>query len=232
MVQLQLMLLGSCRIYRPLIKGSVDGRIVVLNTTDPRWYSHTARGALQSLKIIIGELDPPSHLSDLIFETDESREIQFRSPEILSRADALVVEVCSRKSHDIEGWEANAHRIFGAKRSQDPRLAGLRESNCSEDEIAGDLSQIRRLSNRPVIVVNHIGPTGVERVDAARSRHTSILKRAAERSDCSFFDTAAALQDISSDLALEDVHHYKASFEQTVGEAMADHVISVVPEKH
>lgn len=217
---MNLFLLGSCRIHRPMRRLHSAGKVNLLNYVDPCWFTHTARAARQSLEIICGHKAPPLHLRELFFETDDDRQISFSAPEMVRNADMIMMEICTLKAIDIEGWDVNAHRVRKAKNNKDPRLAASVQRMDTAKEIAEEIDLIVRMSGKKVMVVNHISDTGQPDLDRVRKKLTSTLNDAKEIVPFTLFDTHTVLGDVPFDVALEDVNHYKTSFERSVGNAM------------
>lgn len=217
-------LLGSCRIHRPMRQLDRSGQVTLLNKVDPVWFMHTARAARQSLEVICNLADPPLHLRELIYETDDEREIEFRAPEMVRQADAIVVEVCSIKSIDLEGWEMNAHRMRSAQINGDPRAEACTRTTSTASEIAAEIRKISEISGKDVMVVNHISVTGQPNLDRARSRVTRVLESARDITPFHLFDTAPVLDQVPVETALKDQNHYAPDFELAMGEAMLAHL--------
>lgn len=223
---MNLFLLGSCRIHRPIRKSMDNGHCVLLNRIDPCWFMHTARAARQAVEIIQGEIDPPLELRDLIFETDNQRIIDFRAPDMIRGADALILEICTLSSIDLNGWEANAHRIWHANKEDDPRVRSAVKTMQTSEEIANDIRNISDMTQKPIMVVNHISITGIPELDSSRKILTDTLKDAAKMIDFVLFDTTIVLESVPRSIALKDHNHYTAEFETTLGSAMIAHLQS------
>ena len=219
---MKVFVLGSCRVHRPIRKLSATGAVEQLNIVDPSWFLHNARAARQSLEIILGKTQPPMHLRDLIFETDDARTIAFQAPEMVQEADLIAVEVCTLNSLVIEGWETNTHRASRATKNRDPRIEGASRGKFTAEDIAADIHEIALMSGKPILVVNHIALTGSPDLDQARAMLTQTLTAAAELTPFALFDTASVLADVQLSDALEDCNHYKGSFELTVGEGILE----------
>jgi hypothetical protein len=197
-------------------RGGVD----YLNIADPCWFLHTARAARQALEIVQGQVPPPLHLRDLIFETEDTRAITFQAPEMIQAADILLVEASTLNSIDVEGWELNPHRVWHATRDNDPRIQGAIRRKVTAQDIAADLNAIARNAGKPVVVANHIALTGQPDLDQARASLTQALMLAAEQAPFALFDTAGILTGTPLADALKDHNHYHQDFELTVGQAM------------
>jgi len=217
---MNIFLLGSCRIHRPIRKSMDDGHCALLNRVDPCWFMHTARAACQSVEIIQGKIDPPLDLRELIFETDNERVIDFVAPDMVRDADALVLEICTLSSIDLNGWEANAHRMWRANKEDDPRALSAVKTVDSSEIIADNIKKISDMTHKPIMVVNHISITGIPELDRSRKTLTETLKKAAEIVDFSLFDTASVLDSVPMHIALKDHNHYNTDFELIVGNAM------------
>lgn len=217
---MNIFLLGSCRIHRPIRKSMDDGHCVLLNRVDPCWFMHTARAACQSVEIIQGKIDPPLDLRELIFETDDERVIDFIAPDMIRDADALILEICTLSSIDLNGWEANAHRMWRANNEADPRAISAVKTVNSLEDIADNIKKISDMTHKPIMVVNHIATTGISELDSSRKILTDTLKNAAKMVDFALFDTASVLDFVPTHIALKDHNHYNTGFESTVGNAM------------
>lgn len=217
---MKVFVLGSCRVHRPMRKLADLGKVYHLNAVDPCWFLHTARAARQSLEIIQGKVEPPLHLRDLVFETDNDRTIAFRAPEKVQAADVIVVEVCTLNSIALEGWDANAHRVHRASNAADVRLEGGVRSKSTSEDIAREIRAICGMSEKPVVVVNHIALTGLPALDHARKNLTQTLFAAAEITPFTIFDTGTVLRGVLRNEALHDANHYNKAFELTVGEGI------------
>lgn len=198
-----------------------QGRCVLLNRQDPMWFMHTAEAALQAVRLIRGELEPPLHLREYIFETDNTRQIDFRREHMLAEADVIITEVCTLRSIDVDGWEANAHRMAHARRNGDEVARRAAYHTRSADEVSISIEGIFKRTAKPVLIVNHISPTGIGAVDDTRGQLTAVLSAVAGRSPSyGFFDTGEVLRMHSSEDALEDKDHYRKDFEPVVGDAL------------
>ena len=196
------------------------GKVNFLNAVDPCWFMHTARAARESLEIICGHTHPPLHLRELIFETDNDREINFQAPDLVRKADIIIVEVCTLKSIDVEGWDANAHRMWRAKKDKDPRASSAITKKNTAQEIAEEINLISEISGKKLMVVNHISITGDPQLDRARKTLTATLEDARKIAPFALFDTYSVLNKVPLEAALKDHNHYKADFEHSVGDAM------------
>lgn len=221
---MKLLLLGSCRIHYPL--GSVDeaNNIEILNKVDPMWFMHNVRAAEQSLRIIKGELAPPLHLKELIFETDDSRHIDYVAPDAVSSADAIVIEMCTLKSLRLEGWELNPHRVFREEKKSGKKIEGIEQTFFTPSDIAHYISLIKEQTSKPVLIVNHIRPTNIVPMDVARQKLTDFILTARKTVDFEFFDTTSVLDSVSTETALEDHSHYREEFEPVIGDALVKYI--------
>jgi len=218
--RLKVFLQGSCRIHRPFRALQTSGKVDFLNSVDPCWFSHTARAARQSIEIICGRVAPPFHMRELFFETDDARKIEFLAPDRLALADLLVIEVCTLSSVDVDGWDVNAHRMYSAVKNGDPRADGASKRINTSADIAHEIGVIKEITGKNVMIVNHIGVTGLKAVDDARSSLTRTLEAARQIEAFFLFDTSNALRNVPTELALEDHNHYRREFEAVMGEAM------------
>lgn len=217
---MNIFLLGSCRIHRPIRAISKAGKVNLLNRSDPCWFTHTARAARQSLEIICNHTPPPLHLRELIFETDNNREIDFQAPDLVRKADILIIEICTLRSIDVEGWDANAHRMRRAKIDGDSRVSCSITKEITAKDIAEEISLISKISGKRLMIVNHISITGNQKIDYTRKKLTATLKEANKITPFAFFDTYSVLSGIPFDTALKDYNHYNTDFEFSVGNAM------------
>lgn len=220
-------LLGSCRIHRPMKALHKVGKINLMNVVDPCWFTHSARAARQSLEIICGQNAPPLHLKELFFETAPDREIKFHAPDLVDKADIIIVEVCTLKSIDIEGWDVNAHLVRHAQRNEDPRIASAVRKMTTAEEISEEIRLISEISSKDVMVINHISLTGNLQIDQARRIVTDTIKKANNFTDFTFFDTQSVLNKFPVKTALEDQNHYNKDFERIVGEAIYSHIMKM-----
>jgi len=221
---LNLFLLGSCRIHRPIRKMMDQKKCILLNRKDPLWFMHTSRAALQAIQFIKGELQPPLHLRELIFETDNAREIEFEGNHHLNKTDVLIIEICSLTSIDIDGWEANAHRVNRAEKLENPITKRVTKKKYNAQEIGDDLHEISKKIQKPILLVNHISHTGIEKVDSSRAQLTSILKEVVSRNKkILLFDTAPLIKNSKLEKTIEDNNHYCRDFEPVIGEAILDY---------
>lgn len=201
-------------------KANAAGLCTLLNIDDPLWFMHTSRAARQALDIVMGTVAPPLHLRELVLEIPHTRETVFAAPQLVQQADAVLVEVCTLNAADVQGWEANAHLLWHAKKNNDPRLDLVRHRVETAEEIARNIGEIREMVCKPVMVVNHITPCGIAAVDTARARLTAVLREAETSGGFRLFDTAHVLAYVDPATALQDQNHYKADFEVTMGRAM------------
>ncbi|WP_417714343.1 hypothetical protein [Pseudophaeobacter arcticus] len=221
---MNLLLLGSCRIHYTLGSVIADCAHEVLNEIDPMWFMHNVRAAEQSLRIIMGEEKPPLHLKELIFETDDTRDIKYVAPDVVKNADLLVVEMCTLKSLRLEGWEINSHRIYREESRTGQKIEGVEERYFTAHEIAGHIRKIKDATLKPVMIVNHISTTGISSMDTARRRVTDFTLAAQKMVDFEFFDTASVLNHVPLEQVLEDHSHYRDEFTPVMGHALADHI--------
>ncbi|MDZ4095444.1 MAG: hypothetical protein U1D35_11135, partial [Paracoccaceae bacterium] len=70
---LNVFVIGSCRVWRPLWLMADAGRVVLTNRADPWWFTHTARAAVQFLEVTQTGAEIPPDLKRLILETHPVR---------------------------------------------------------------------------------------------------------------------------------------------------------------
>lgn len=201
-------------------------KCTLVNKIDPCWFTHTSSAALQSLDFVLQRRQPPMHLRELVFETNNDREIDFSGPGLIQSADAVVVEVCTLRSIVIEGFEVNVHRFRKALSNEDPRCEKSIQTTQNARSIRKDLLEIQQRTNKPVILIDHIATTGVPKIDEARAKLTRELDRSVEGTSISFFRTADALYGRRSDTVLDGPNHYKKEFERELGQMIVEFVSS------
>ncbi len=148
-------LLGSCRI---------NGIATNNNLNNVVSYTHNTKEAIQLWKYLKGELVIPAPYNRLCFRigNDENRAVQYNPAwQILTeQSRAVIVEICSRKKYEHNGFHLHhlcvdkrtpEHTKFTAQSILDEHTV----SRQTDQEILDDILELRRLVQRPLIVVTH-----------------------------------------------------------------------------
>lgn len=205
---MKIFLIGSCRVWRPLRPLHTAGMIELTNRSDPQWFTHTSRAAVQFIESALGRRQIPAHLHNLIVETKPSdRQVNFDGRKAIADADAILIEISSLKSFDVDGYEMNQHRL---RRSDlKPPVRTL-----SSADVLGHLASIEAMTGKPLILIDHIpfGPDG--QVIPAREVITNILRDSGR--------AFVSKRDFMRPEWLADTNHHKFEHEAEIGRHILD----------
>lgn len=83
------------------------------------------------------------------------------------------------------------------------------------------LNEIYERVKKPIVLVNHIAHTGIEKIDASRANITSMLAEIASTNNkFLFFDTGPVIKKSEIESPINGNDHYSKEFEPTIGEAI------------
>lgn len=168
------LVLGSCRVFRPLRHVHHDGRIRITDIDGPAWFTHSVAEARQLVEVLAGECAVPGDLRSLVCENLWGGLSVPLGSRALDAVDVVVLEVSTTKSYTVGETRLNMHCLWNAARGLDlptrdvlrgapvtwPERAGrLRElqvGRADPDEIRADVSAIAALTGAPVVLVDHI----------------------------------------------------------------------------
>lgn len=173
---------------------------------------------------MVGEKHPPMHLRDLVYKTDNKREINFDGREAIARADVVIVEVSSLKSKRIDGWDLNLHRAFGAEKRSDPRLSGMTTQGHSTEDMHAHLGALRDMTGKPLILIDHIWTTINNRALPMREILSQRLADVGARDGYGVFHTKSVLSKHRREDCLEDNDHYRDEFAPLMGGKILSYV--------
>lgn len=216
--------LGSCRVSRPIRHLEASGVATMTNRGDPFWYTHSSRAARQLTEIALGKAPFPVGLRPYIVETTPmDRTVEYDGRAAISNADAIVMEISTLNSTDMEGWALNSHLLWSAKRRgiEDPILDQCHKERIPDGDVLRDIEAVMEATGKPLLVVDHIfyRPVAGEPW-RARTQITDLLEKEADRIGFSFLPTRSFLEHVPQETTLEDHDHYRKEFEPVVADAI------------
>jgi hypothetical protein len=108
---MRVLALGSCRIDEPLAAAEDAGDIEYLNRLRSRpVYLHDIHEAIQSVRLVRGEIAMPRGIR--VFAYSRGVNIERRMFSALQRTDWVVVEVCTDKHYEADGWTLNINELY------------------------------------------------------------------------------------------------------------------------
>lgn len=233
----RVLVLGSCRVSRPLRNLHERRLINYVNFDERIWFTHTSAAARQTIGILQGSVNVPNELRSAAFETHLEFTEDMSAPE-LTNVDVVVVEVCSLRRHSVDGFELNAHKVYGEALAagiearqllqgntmslpDEHPLKGLQVTNSTYDSLLADLLDIQVSVGAPVLTVDHLYselPDGSPVPE--REKVSGYLRQIEAENGLAFYSTKPAILKHGSDLALTDQNHYRPAFEPVVADLL------------
>ena len=109
---MRVLALGSCRVHDPLTAADDAGEIEYLNRRFRRKrpaYLHDIHEAIQFAKLVRGELVMPKGID--LFAYEGGLNVDRGMIGAFERADWIVVEVCTDKHYEADGWTLNVNEL-------------------------------------------------------------------------------------------------------------------------
>ena len=133
--------IGSCRVHGPL--SSEMGY-----SSGMPGYTHNAKEAIQHIRLVQKEKVVPSKLRKFVFGRDDNPWRQSQK-DSFNDADIVVVEISTGKINEFDGWylQSNYMSRFGG--------APHGTETYTQDDLAGDIEQLKAITNR-LLIVQHI----------------------------------------------------------------------------
>jgi len=233
----RVLVLGSCRVSRPLRRLHEQGLIDYVNFDERIWFTHTSAGARQTLNVLRGDATIPQLLRPTALETHLTFGEDMSAPGLTS-VDVVVVEVSSLKRHTVDGVELNAHKIYGAAVAagvearqllhgnteglpDEHLLKPMRVTVTRYEELAADLLSIREAVGGAILTVDHLYselPDGSPIPE--REKLSGYLRQAEAEYGIPHYSTKPAIVAHGIDKALSDSTHYRPEFEPVVSELL------------
>ena len=170
--ELRVLAIGSCRVFRPLRRLAIAGKIDLVNTAEDRhWFTHTAAAARQYVEVMLGDKEIPLALRSAAFESDHTWPVDMAMG--IPAVDVVLVEVSSLKNASVASVSLNAHRVYHLAMeagvdyrpvingdtsdlpSEHP-LKSLQVAYTSQQQLSADLKAIRDRVEVPVMTVDHL----------------------------------------------------------------------------
>jgi len=133
--------IGSCRVHGPLSNeaGYSSGM---------SGYTHNAKEAIQHIRLVQKEKVVPAKLRKFVFGRDANPWRQSQK-DSFNGADIVVVEISTGKINEVDGWylQSNYMSQFGG--------APHGTKTYTQDDLAGDIEQLKAITKR-LLIVQHI----------------------------------------------------------------------------
>lgn len=233
----RVLVLGSCRVSRPLRQLRDLGLIDYVNLDERIWFTHTSAGARQTVGVLQGAISIPDELWPAALETHLELSGDISAPH-LTNVDVAVIEISSLRRHSVGGFQLNAHKVYGeavAAGIEAPQLVrgntealpvghplkSMTVSTTTYDDLATDLLEMQATIAAPVLTVDHLYsemPDGTPVPE--REKLSGFLRRLEAEHGIPFYSTKPAILSHGIDKALTDQNHYRPEFESVVADRL------------
>ena len=239
-----MLVVGSCRVFRPLRAADDAGLIRLVNKADNWWFTHSPAGAAQYVDALAGTRDVPVELRPLVCETMIERLPTDLMARHMLDVDAVVVEVSTLRQLTIGDTHLNHQMVWGhlnrlgvtpgpvlwgnaAAVPDGDTVKAMRVGRATRESTVAALRHIRDVVGAPLVTVDHLraqmpdGGVAAERLDI-----TALL---ADLDDFPTWSTGVHIGEAGQS-ALEDQNHWAKSAELPVGRLLAEAVLAVSHE--
>lgn len=227
--------IGSCRIYRPLRSLHKRGMINLLNPSEPSWFTHSIGQAVQYLHVLAGEQTIEGEWRELVGERTFASDLA--EPDLLSKVHLVVLEISVLREAlagslclHIPAVETEAARLKFDPKAATRRGAGvewpqghllhdgLKIVPSSIEDIQSGVDYIKEHCKAPVLLVDHLFYKHADgSTIPARDVITETLPKL---TGSKFWSTRPLIERHGQDTALLDWSHYREDFEPLVGDEL------------
>lgn len=229
--------IGSCRIYRPLRSLHTRGLINLLNPDQPSWFTHSVGQAVQYLQVLAGETTVAGQWRDLAGERTLAPDLA--KPDLLSEVHLVVLEISVLREAlagdvylHIPAIETEAARLKLDPKAATRKGAGvdwpqghllhgsLRIAPSSIEDLQNGVDHIRERCRAPVLLVDHLF---YKHDDGSTIPARDVITETMPKlTGSTFWSTRALIEQHGQDTALLDWSHYREEFEPLVGDCLLE----------
>lgn len=188
--------IGSCRVHGPLRSRPQYQKVL-------SGYTHTAKEAIQRIRYVRGEMQIPDSVAPFIFSRNRAPKTNREYRAALDESDVMLVEVCSGKHIQHQGYWLNLNYALARGLNVEP----------IEVDMAGDIKMLASMVKR-LVVVQHVELAGLDE----RSRVARAVRNACERAGVAVFAPKVKFDDML------DVNHYQNSVVPRIGDQIMEFI--------
>lgn len=223
MNDINLSVIGSCRVYSPIERGLNDNFKIAHGKTN--WFTHSTRDVIQKIKVLNNYLEIPEEYVPLVIN-DVSRYFpEFHREDFFIDTDVFVIEISSIQSNYYNGYELQQWCLRDVKESSNDFHVEVANNAktmiMTYEDIYHDLELINAmLLRRPIIFVSH---NLLKRPDGSVPKPRPIIQKALSdfslnHDNAFYFDPTEVILEHGVDSSMKDLAHYNKEFELVIGD--------------